>query len=158
MALSKDTPRKARGNRTTHQYAIKTAATVYVGSLVAALNASNRIEGAKGTSRGIAGVVISLDKSGANGAGSGVGNTAGTELATVAYGDEHEMTIKTTIRTNAALGFNVWMDDDDVVAGTAVGTAGVRVIAGELTAFSASDKSKGWVKIRSYATRGNITF
>lgn len=153
MALSQDTIRARRGSGQQETVAIATGQTVVVGSLVIRSNASGRIRaGGAVAAHRVEGVVERLDSdANGKGAGTGVGNTSGTEKALIRYLDEHEMTIATAIRTNASLGLNVFISDDDTVAGTAVGTSAVRIPAGELVAFSADDKSKGWVAVRRFA-------
>jgi hypothetical protein len=156
-ALSADKIRAQRGAQTEERAAIGTASTIYVGSLAFRRTTTGRIFAATAaTGRRVAGVCVRLDGPNGPGTGSGVGNTSGTQYAVFAYGGEWEMTIKTAIRTNTSLGLNVFAADDDVVAGTAVGTAGKRIVVGELIAWSSTtsttDKSKGWVAIRSFAT------
>lgn len=149
MALSRDALRPARGNGQLDRLPIATNSTIYVGSLVARRNTTGRaLAATAATGRRIAGVAFDFEGPNAN----GVGNTAGTEYVRVKYLDEHLVTIRTAIRTNTALGLNVFVADDEVVAGVGVGTAALRVAVGELVRFEASNKSTGWVAVRRFAT------
>lgn len=152
MALSRDTNRKARGTGIQITETIGTAATVYVGSLVVRRTTTGRAHAATAaTGRRILGVVERLDSDvNGLGAGSGVGNTAGTQKALIRYGDERSITVATAIRTNTTLGLNLFVGDDDKVSGTAVGSAGTRVVVGRLVDWDASDKSTGWVAIAEF--------
>lgn len=154
MALSRDTNRKARGVGIEDTIAISTGATVYVGSLVCRVNTTGRASAATAaTGRRILGVVERLDSTvNGSGAGTGVGNTSGTQIALIRYGDERYVAVKTAIRTNTSLGLNVFVADDNTVGGTAVGTAATHVSVGELTAWAETDKSAGWVAIRRFAS------
>lgn len=156
MALTQDAIRKTRGTpRGEHKIAIKTSATLYVGSLVGRVEATGRAKAAAAaTSERCVGLCVKLE--GSNGVGTGVGDASGTEYAIVQYGMEALMTVRTAIRTNTSLGLGVFVSDDDRVGGTAVGTAATRNVAGHLTAFEASDKSTGWVALGEYAPNGNI--
>lgn len=156
MALSADKIRKTRGTPLGEErIAIKTGATLYVGSLAGRVEATGRAKAAAAaTTERFVGLVTRLE--GSSGVGTGVGDTSGTEYAIVQYGHEALVTIKTAIRTNTSLGFNVFVADDDQAGGTAVGTAATRNAIGELTAFEASDKSTGWVALRRSSPSGNI--
>lgn len=153
MALSADKNRKARGAGQLTTVAIATSSTLYVGSLAARRNTTGRaLAATAATGRRILGVVERLDSDvNGPGAGSGVGNTGGTQKALIRYLDERSFTIKTAIRTNTSLGLNVFVGDDDSVGGTAVGTAATHCVVGELVEWDASDKSTGWVAIRRFA-------
>lgn len=152
MALSKDTGRKSRGVGIQDTIAIGTGSTAYVGSLAVRRTTTGRaLAGTAATGRRVLGVIKRLDSDvNGPGAGSGVGNTAGTQKALIEYGNEHLFAIKTAIRTNTSLGLNVFVADDETVGGTAVGTAATRVNAGRLTRFEASDKSTGWVAVAEF--------
>lgn len=156
MALSADKIRKTRGQPLGEErIAIKTSATLYVGSLVGRVESTGRAKAAAAaTSERLAGLCVKLE--GDSGVGTGVGDTSGTEYAIVQYGHEALVTIKTAVRTNTSLGLNLFIADDDQVGGTAVGTAATRNPAGELTAFEASDKSTGWIALRRSSPDGNI--
>lgn len=146
-ALTQDKIRQRRGNGQVDEYTIATGQTVYIGSLVTRATTSERVRtAAAGTNRFVVGIAEEFVGPSAN----GVGNTAGTEKVRVRYLDEHLMTIATAIRTTTSLSKNVFVGDDDTVAGTGVGTAGVRVKVGELVRFEASNKSTGWVAVRRF--------
>lgn len=153
-ALTQDTLRRTRGGDFYQDtMTIGTGSTVYEGSQVNRINSTGRVVAATAaTGRRYFGLVVRLDDdTNGPGAGTGVGNTSGTQKALVRYGDEHLMTIATAIRTNTSLGLNVFVSDDATVAGTAVGSAGTRVAVGELVDWEASDKSTGWVASRRFA-------
>lgn len=158
MALSAHKIRKSRGVAIGQlRVPITTNATIYQGSLAARPNANGRASAATAaTVRKILGMVVRLDGPNGPSTGTGVGNTAGTQYAVVEYGNEWSITVATAIRTNAALGLNVFVGSDDQVKGTAAGTAGVRVVVGELVDWDASDKSTGWVAVRRSGVAGNI--
>ena len=157
MALSADAIRNTRGagNRQVAEYVIGTGKTIYLGSLVALEESTGRAEAATAaTGKRIAGVAVEFVAN-AGGSADGVGDAAGTESVRVAYGDEHEFTVAAAIRTNTSLGLNVFVSDDDTVAGTAVGTAGTRLAVGELVGWvdtDGSDKSLAYVAVRRFAS------
>ena len=153
MALSADKLRNSRGAPYQNRLAVATGSTIYVGSLAVRRSTTGRaLAATAATGRRIEGVVVRLDGPNGPGAGTGIGNTGGTQYAIIEYGNEHLVTVATAIRTNTSLGLNVFISDDDKVAGTAVGTAAKRLPVGELVAYEASDKSTGWVAIRRFAT------
>jgi hypothetical protein len=86
----------------------------------------------------------------------GVGDTSGTVYAKWELPEQYLMTVRTAIRTNAALGTQVILSDDVSVGGTAIGTnTGLnQIIAGNLVAFdenSNTAKALGWVQIAQTA-------
>jgi hypothetical protein len=148
-ALTQDVVRRSRGVGYREVLAIGTSATLFVGSLVARRNTTGRaLAATAATGRRILGVAKVLNST-ANGpsAGTGVGDTNGTQEVEVEYGNEHLFTIKTALRTNTTLGLNLFVSDDNLAAGTAVGTAAARVVIGRLVAWEASDKSTGWISV-----------
>ncbi len=155
MALSADKLRNRRGNGTMTKVVIGTGATIFVGSLAARVTSSARgIAASAATTRRVLGVVDNFTVNGSVDA-DGVGDTAGTESMDVAYGYEYEFTVATAIRTNTSLGLRVFVADDDEVAGTAVGSAGVRVVAGTLVAWvdeTGTSKATGWVKMLGFTS------
>jgi hypothetical protein len=155
-ALAADKIRITRGLPTHEERtAIATGATLYVGSLANIVTTTGRARSAAAAaSRRFAGLVVRLE--GASGVGTGVGNTSGTEYAVIQAGHEALVNIITARRTNTSLRLSMFIADDDSVSGTAVGTAAVRVPAGELTAFEASNKSTGWLALGRAAVAGNI--
>lgn len=148
MALTQDIIRDSEGSAHKEVISIKTGEQLYVGSSVSKLTTTGRAVKGGGATRRTAGVALRFLGPNAN----GLGVADGSEEVEVAYLDEHEFDVATAIRTNAALGLNVFWSDDDAVAGVGVGTASLRVVAGELTRFSAPDKSKGFVAVRRFAS------
>src|SRR5690606_8793733 len=149
MALTQDKIRPSRGVGMQVQIPIATSSTVYLGSLAVTRNTTGRLlAGTAATGRRLAGVVVRKDSDASgNDGGSGVGVTSGTQKAMVEYGNEWLFTVKTAIRTNASLGLDVFIADDDSVGGTGVGTAATRIAAGRRVRFEAADKSTGWVAV-----------
>jgi hypothetical protein len=148
-ALTQDAIRRSRGKGYREVLAIATSGTVYVGSLLNRRNTTGRaVAATAATGRRILGVAKMLNSTtNGPGAGTGVGVTGGGEEVEVEYGNEHLFAVKTAIRTNTSLGHNVFVADDNMVGGTAVGTAAARVVAGRLVAWEASDKSTAWVAV-----------
>lgn len=131
------------------EYAIATSQQVFLGSGVQVVTSSGRVRAAAAaTGRVTGGVVVELNATAL--AANGTGNTGGTAKVVVEYDRPMEFAVATAIRTTTSLGVDVFWLDDDTVAGTAVGTAGVRVAAGELIGFSAANKSTGYVAVRRY--------
>lgn len=150
MALSADKapPRQSRGRANRLRAAIATSQTVYIGSLLNFVTTTSRVRAAAAaTSRKIAGVCTEFESD--SGTATGIGNTSGTQYAWFEYGNEHLFTIKTAIRTHAAVGLNVFVSDDDTVGGTAVGTSAVRVVVGELVERSGT--TQAWVAVHRFA-------
>lgn len=157
-ALTQDAIRKARGAGIREVIAIGTSGTVYIGSLCVRRNTTGRaLAGTAATGRRILGVAKSFhsDTTGQTG-GTGVGVTGGTEKVEVEYGNEHLFAVKTAIRTNTSLGLTVYLADDNMIGGTAVGTSAARVAVGRLAAWEASDKSTAWVAVAAFG-HANIT-
>lgn len=153
MALSADTDRKSRGEAAGIQrLTIGTASTIYIGSLVAYRTTDSRaVPATAATNRRVAGVAYKFDGVDAD----GVGDTGGNEYVWVEYGNEHLFTLTTGIRTDASVGVNGFVSDDDEIGGTAVGTAGVQVEVGEITQLSGS--TQAWIAVRRFAA-DNIGF
>jgi len=152
MALSADAIRKERGlnNKRTETFAIKTSATLYIGSL-AAFTALNRLQAAAAAaSLRPAGVITEIfNESGAN-ITAATGNAGGTVKAKVAWGHEVFVALRTAARTFVNLGKNVFIsDDDNVTDTTAAGTAALRVKIGSITEIN-SGKTNGWLALRVY--------
>lgn len=146
-AATQDRNRKSQ--RGTPQYtsrlAIKTSSRIYRGTMVNRLNAGGRaVAASAATGRRIAGVAIHFEGGTVN---TGLGVAGGTEFVTVESGRLYLADVKTAIRTTTSLGLNVFVADDQMVGGTAVGTAAARIVAGRLIEFEASDKSTAWVHI-----------
>jgi len=153
MALSADLIRSSRGRATRMRAPITTGQTVYIGSL---LNEVTNVTGsparvraaAAATSRKIAGVCVAFEADDA--LPTGVGNTGGTQYAVFEYGNEWLFNMKTALRTNAAIGLNGFVADDTTIGSTAVGTALVRVVVGEIVEKASSTQS--WIAVRRFAT------
>ncbi len=151
-ALTADKSRIKRNDGTRERLVIFTAAKLYLGSLANRLNAGGRaVAATAATGRKFAGVAVGFE--GATQTGTGV--TAATEFVVVEYGHHAQANVITAIRTNTSLGLNVFIADDDSVAGTAVGSAGTRVPAGELLSWvdeTGTSKATGWLAVRIFAT------
>jgi hypothetical protein len=149
-ALSQDKIVKTRevGPVTRQRIAIATSSKIYRGSLVNQMTTTGRAVAATvATNRRFAGLAVGFE--GATGTGTGV--TGGTEYVIVESGQLALVNVRTGIRTNAALHRSVFISDDNTVGGTAIGTAAVRSVVGELVEFEASNKSTGWVFLRKFA-------
>lgn len=152
MALSADKvpQRPSRGRAMKDRAAITTSATVYIGGLVSYVTTTQRVSAASAaTNRKPAGVVVAFEADDA--LPTGIGNAAGTQYAVFEYGNEWEFTVTTALRTTSVQGLNGFISDDDKIGGTAVGTAGVRVVAGEITDAKYTSTT-AWVAIRRFAT------
>lgn len=151
-ALTADAIRIDRGDFTLERLVIFTASRVYIGSLVNRLNAGGRaVAATAATGRKFAGLAMSFE--GTN--QSGLGVTAATEFVVVGHGGDVQVTVATAIRTNTSLGLNVFVGDDNELAGTAVGSAGTRVACGELTSWTdetGTSKATGWLRVKRFAT------
>ena len=152
-ALTADKSRITRGaGAIRDRLVIFTASTVYIGSLVNRLNAGGRaVAATAATGRRFAGLAVAFE--GTN--QSGLGVTAASEFVVIEYGRPAQCNIITAVRTNTSLGLNLFVSDDDSVAGTAVGSAGTRVVVGELLSWvdeTGTSKATGWVNIRVTGT------
>lgn len=153
-ALTSDKIRKSRGTPDAREkVAIATSATLYVGSMCSIDNATGRARAASiTTAERCLGECIGVESDASGFGASGVGDTSGTVYAHVKYGHESLVTVATAVRTNAAIGVDLFFRDDDSVGGTATGTStGLnQITAGHLTAFEASDKSTAWLAVRRF--------
>lgn len=154
-ALSADKIRDERATQTKKSatFAIKTSATLYVGSLAAFTTAGRVQAAAAAASIRPAGVIERIidQTTTAGGVSAGTGNTAGTVKALVSWNHEVLVDIKTAARTYANLGKNLFIStDNDVTDTTGAGTAGVRVKIGSLSEITNSSKSEGWLALRVY--------
>ena len=153
MALSADAiiNERALGNKQIDEAVIATGSQIYLGGLVNIRTTTGRaLPASAATGRRFGGIAVEFVGPDAD----GLGDTAGTEKVRIAYGHEVELTVDTAIRTNTTLGLNLFVDADDKVAGTDVGTAGTRIAVGEAVAWSdedGSDKSKAWVALKRFA-------
>ncbi len=142
----------ARGTPEFTVIPITTGNQIYIGGLVCQLiGATGRASaGTAATGRRFVGYAYSFPGP----IGDGLGVTDGTETVRVAYLDELELTVETSLRTNTTLGLNVFVSDDQTVAGTGVGTAGTQLPVGELVAWvdeTGTSKATAWVAIRRFA-------
>ena len=138
---------------------IKTSVTLYVGALCNFVTAPGRVRSAAaetGSGLTCAGLVTEIINDSGASISAGTGNTAGTVKARFTFKQEVLLNVKTAIRTFTNLGKTVFVADNVTVGGTAVGTAAVRVQAGELLAFAnaagqvgTTDKTMAYVKLRS---------
>jgi hypothetical protein len=133
------------------EVAIKTSATLFVGSIAAFTTAGRVQASAAATGLRPAGVIEAILNDTGAVLSTGTGNTAGTVKARVAWGHQVLVDIRTAARTYANLGKNVFaLTDNEVTDTTAAGTALVRVKIGSLTEFTNSSKSEGWLALRVY--------
>lgn len=152
MALSADATRNQRGenNKRVETFAIKTSATLYIGSLCAFTTLGRVQAAAAATSLRPAGVVEQIFNESGSNITSAIGNAGGTVKAQIAWGHEVYVTIKTAARTFVNLGKNVFIsDDDNVTDTTGAGTSAVRVKIGSITEMN-SGKTAGWLALRVY--------
>lgn len=154
-ALTQDKVFQTRGTGVRQKVAIKTSATVYRGGFGSIVPGTGRLKAsAAAAGEHFGGLIVDFD--GPTG-GTGVGNASGTEYAIIEYGNEVKCVVKTAYRTNTFLNFNMFVSNDQEIGGTAVGTSAARQVAGELTAFEASDKSTAWLALRRGGLRGSVT-
>ncbi len=141
-------------NATYDVKAIKTSVTVYVGTLVSFSSIGRLIDGAATAATMFAGELVAiLNDSGAI-VTAGTGNAGGTVLGLYRYGHEMRLAVKTSTRTYSNLGKSVHIADNVTVAGTSVGTAAVRIVAGALTEFAVTGAAPAtaWVRLRTMGT------
>ena len=151
-ALTADAIRITRGDFTLERLVIFTASRVYIGGLVNRLNAGGRaVAATAATGRKFAGLAMTFE--GTN--QSGLGVTAATEFVVIGHGGDVQVNVVTAARTNTSLGLNLFVADDNAINGTAVGSAGTRLAAGELTSWvdeTGTSKALGWLRVRRFAT------
>jgi hypothetical protein len=135
-------------------HAIATSATVYVGTL-ANFNTGGRVVTATAAaSRRFAGEVVEIINDSGNNITAATGNTAGTVKARIRHGHQMLLNVLTAARTFTNLGKSVYVGDNvSVTDATGAGTAGVRVIVGQLTELVDS-KTRAWVKLRVVGDTG----
>lgn len=83
------------------------------------------------------------------GEGLGLGNTAGTEKSLVVTDLRVEVDVEAAARDDANLGKNVFLLDDQTVAGPLATTADIKV--GELMEWATADRSRGIVWLGHYS-------
>ncbi len=154
-ALTQDAIREGRGDGTLEEVAIATSSKIYVGSLCAVrLTTGRAVAGTAATGRRVLGVCTGFAGAvtqASDGKGGQTGNASGTVRAVLEYDREFEFDVQAALRTNTNIGLNVFIGDDNLVSGTAVGSAGTRIPVGILTKFTNTAKSKAYVKVRSFA-------
>ncbi len=146
-AVTTDIATRTYGGQVNEEtFPIATGQTIYVGTLVTAVNTTGRATGgAVALNRRFLGLAIALPD------GSGVGNTAGSNRVRVQYGNVALVSIRTAARTFSNIGRNVFIStNNEVSTGAAAGTAGLRVKVGPLMRFESTDKSTGWVWLRAF--------
>ena len=149
MAITADKLRKRKDLHlvTTELVWIGTAATLYRGALVNYQAATARVKAATATAGlTFAGEVWDFENTTGSVLSAYTGNTAGTVKALVAYGHQALVTLATGIRTTSKVGKLVYCSDNDIVQGTAAGTALVRISVGNL--ISRVGSTEGYVTMR----------
>jgi len=146
--------------------AIVTSATVHKGSILVRRITTGRVKaGGIVTAtnwRMFAVCVGFFSTANGNNETAGVGDTSGTVFAKYVIPEQYLVDIATAIRTQAALGTQVILQDDQGVGGTATGTnTGLnQIIAGNLWAFdenAATAKTFGWLQIGNTGMGAKIT-
>jgi len=128
--------------------AIATSNTVYLGTLSVFTTAGRVANATAAASRRFAGEVVEIVNDSGALISAGTGNTAGTIKAKIRYGHQMLLGVKTSSRTFSNLGKNALVHTNVDIGGTSVGTAGVRIIVGQIAQFDASNKSTAWVWLR----------
>ena len=149
MAITADKLRQRKNltQMSMDRHTVVTAVTVYIGGLVNFVAASGRVRAAAATATQMfAGEVIAWENNTGSPLAAITGNTAGTVKVLVGYGHQALVTLATSIRTNSKIGKLVYASDNDIVTGTAAGTAAVRIQVGSLESRVGS--TEGWVRLR----------
>jgi hypothetical protein len=128
--------------------AITTSNTVYLGTLAVFATTGRVSNATAAASRRFAGEVVEIVNDSGALISAGTGNTAGTVKARIRYGHQMLLGVKTSSRTFTNLGKNALVHTNVDIGGTSVGTAGVRVVVGQIAQFEASNKSTAWVWLR----------
>lgn len=145
---------RALNNVVEEVHSIATSSTVYVGALANFTTAGRLASATAAASRRFAGEIVEiLNDSGSN-ISAATGNTAGSVKAKIRYGHQMHLAVLTAARTYSNLGKSVYVGDNvSVTDATGAGTAGVRVIVGQLVELTDS-KAKGWVALRQQGDTG----
>ncbi len=124
--------------------AITTAVQVFPGYLLNYVLTTGRVRAATAaTSRKFAGLCESTSTT------TGTGSTGGTQTAHVVWGIEVKLPCATALSV-AYLGANAAiLDNDGVTTASAAGTAGVQVLAGEVTEKASTNFA--WVALRRFS-------
>ncbi len=138
-------------NATYDVKAIKTSITVYVGTLVSFSTIGRLVDGAATASTTFAGELVAIINDSGAIVTAGTGNAGGTVKGLFRYNHEMLLGVKTSTRTYSNLGRTAHIADNVTVAGTSVGTAAVRIVAGTLTEFGTTTAT-GWVRLRTMGT------
>ncbi len=149
MAITADKLRKRKNlsQMSVDLQTVVTAVTVYVGGLVNFVAASGRVRAAANTATHMfAGEVLAWENTSGSPLAAITGNTGGTVKVLVGYGHQALVTLATSIRTNSKIGKIVYASDNDIVTGTAAGTAAVRIQVGTLESRVGS--TEGYVHLR----------
>src|SRR5262245_55604688 len=152
-ALSADAMRDTRGenSKQSDTFAIKTSATLYIGSHASFTTAGRLQASAAATGLRPGGIVVAIINESGAAITAATGNAGGTIKATIEWGHQALFTILTAARTFANLGKNVFIaNDNELTDTTAAGTALVRVKVGKIIAFTNTAKSEAWVAIGVY--------
>jgi len=128
--------------------AITTSNTVYLGTLAVFATTGRVANATAAASRRFAGEVVEIINDSGALISAGTGNTAGTVKAKIRYGHQLLLGVKTSSRTYTNLGKNALVFTNVDIGGTSVGTAGVRIVVGQIAQFDASNKSTAWVWLR----------
>lgn len=151
-ALSADAIRDFKNveAQVTETFAIKTSATLYVGSLAAFTTIGRVQAAAAATGLRPAGVVTEIVNESGSLISAATGNAGGTVKAKIAWGHEVLVDVKTAARTFANLGKNVFIStDNEVTDTTGAGTTAVRVKIGSMVELNAA-KTQAWIALRVY--------
>lgn len=135
MAITADKIRKRKNLSlmSTEVVGVKTAATVYVGGLVSYQPTTGRVAAAAATaSTMFAGEVLDFINETGSPLSAITGNTGGTVKVKIGFGHQALVTLATALRTTSKIGKVVYASDNDIVQGTAAGTAAVRIQVGTL--------------------------
>jgi hypothetical protein len=128
--------------------AITTSNTVYMGTLCVFATTGRVSNATAAASRRFAGEVVEIVNDSGALVTAGTGNTAGTIKAKIRYGHQMLLGVKTSSRTFTNLGKNALVHTNVDVGGTSVGTAGVRIVVGQIAQFGDSTKATAWVWLR----------
>ena len=133
---------------------IKTAVTLYVGTLVHFNTIGRLVDGAAAASQTFAGELVAIVNDSGAILAAGTGNAGGTVKGLFRYGHEMLLAVKTSTRTYSNLGKSALVFDNVTVGGTSVGTAALRVVAGTLVEFATTGAAPAtaWVRLRHMGT------
>lgn len=139
-ALSSATGRLTRNvaNKKFHEYVVGTSATIYAGSLVAVDTSTGRaVAATAAASRKFLGLSEETK----------TGDTGGTVRCRVVWNCEAKVTGATAL-TQAYIGSNVAISDDNTVTTMSAISSAKQVRAGELVSITGTD---AWVSLRNFS-------